>query len=72
MSSKNIEPEDEYSDSVDILTVIRKGKIVERVRAVIHYSSNVGYYIRTRKGVMLAVERDSDGVFSATLPTEDT
>jgi hypothetical protein len=66
-----IDDNDIYSDSATELTVWRLGKRIARFRAVVHWASNVGLFVRLPKaGGLVAVMPDEDGNYSIQLPPE--
>jgi hypothetical protein len=59
---------DIYTDSANELTVWKLGKRIARFRAVIHWASNVGLFVRTPNRGLIAVMQEDDGSYSVHLP----
>lgn len=63
-----LEPQDIYPDSDTDLSIYRGVTFLKVVRAVIHWYSNVGYFVRLKNGHMIAVERSEEGEFQIHIP----
>lgn len=59
---------DVYPDSQTELNILRGIQFIARVRAVVQWYSNVGYFVRLGHLGMIAVSHDEEGNFVIHLP----
>jgi hypothetical protein len=63
-----ISDDDIYPDSATTLVVLRGLVTVTRLRAVVHWTSNVGFFVRLPGGRMVAVSKQDDDTYLVNLP----
>jgi hypothetical protein len=64
-----IDDNDIYSDSATDLEIIQGPRLLKRLRAVIHWASNVGYNIHLRGKSLIAVHYDPEsGTYYIEIP----
>ena len=66
----DIDSTDEYTDSETNLVVLHNGQPLRRLRAVIHWASNVGLHVRLRSGGLVAVNHLEDDTYVVEIPNQ--